>query len=38
MVEGDGSILCDPEKDPRCKPQEANPWHRGCNPFDGCRG
>nr|XP_034928671.1 LRR receptor-like serine/threonine-protein kinase EFR [Populus alba] len=38
MVEGDGSILCDPEKDPRCKLQEANPWHRGCNPFDGCRG
>jgi|UniRef100_U5G2S8 hypothetical protein len=38
MVEGDGSILCDPKKDPQCEPKEANPWHRGCNPFDGCRG
>ncbi|KAF9675094.1 hypothetical protein SADUNF_Sadunf10G0195600 [Salix dunnii] len=38
LAEGDGSMLCDPKTDPQCEPKEANPWHRGCNPIDGCRG
>ncbi|CAH8315780.1 unnamed protein product [Eruca vesicaria subsp. sativa] len=35
---GDHSFGCDKEKHPKsCKPEQANPYHRGCHPSQRCR-